>query len=67
VPDVVTRWVQRSWATVHPWGSGRVYPNFPDPDLADPAEAYYGGNRARLVLAKRIYDPLRLLHFHQSL
>jgi FAD/FMN-containing dehydrogenase len=67
MPDVVTRWVQRSWATVHAWGSGRVYPNFPDPDLADPAEAYHGGNHARLVQVKRTYDPQRLLHFHQSL
>ena len=37
-PAVGRRWVQRSWATVHRWGSGRVYPNFPDPDLADWAE-----------------------------
>ena len=28
-------WLDRSWALVHPWGSGGVYPNFPDPDLPD--------------------------------
>jgi FAD/FMN-containing dehydrogenase len=60
------RWVQRSWAAAHPWGSGRVYPNFPDPDLADWAEAYHGGNHARLAAVKRACDPHRLLHFHQS-
>jgi len=47
--DVVAQWVQRSWAGVHLWGSGRVYPNFPDPDLTNWTEAYYGSNRARLA------------------
>lgn len=64
-PDAA-RWVQRSWAAVHPWGSGRVYPNFPDPDLTGWAEAYHGDNHARLAAVKRAYDPERLLHFHQS-
>jgi FAD binding domain len=26
-----SEWLIRSWASLHPWGSGRVYPNFPDP------------------------------------
>jgi hypothetical protein len=65
--DVVAQWVHRSWAMVRPWGSGRVYPNFPDPDLTDWTEAYHGGNRARLERVKRTYDPGRLLHFHQSI
>jgi FAD/FMN-containing dehydrogenase len=50
-------WLERSWASVHPWGSGRAYQNFPDPDLADPAHAYYGSNYDRLVQVKRSYDP----------
>jgi FAD/FMN-containing dehydrogenase len=61
-----TRWVHRSWAIVHPSGSGRVYPNFPDPELTDWAEAYHGGNHTRLSHVKRDYDPERLLHFPQS-
>jgi FAD/FMN-containing dehydrogenase len=65
--DAVAQWVQRSWASVHPWGSVRVYPNFPDPDLTNWTEAYYGGNHARLARVKRSYDPERLLHFHQSI
>src|SRR5918997_1313617 len=29
------RWLGRSWAKGRPWGTGRAYPNFPDPDLED--------------------------------
>jgi hypothetical protein len=47
----------RSWASVHPWGSGRVFQNFADPDLPDWAEAYYGPNRHRLGRIKARYDP----------
>ena len=61
------QWVARSRACVHPWGSGRVYPNFPDPDLADWTEAYYGTNYERLVRVKRTYDPQNLFRFEQSL
>jgi FAD/FMN-containing dehydrogenase len=65
--DAARQWVTRSRACVHPWGSGRVYPNFPDPDLEDWAEAYYGTNYQRLVRVKRTYDPHRLFRFEQSL
>ena len=57
----------RSWASVHPWGSGRVFQNFADPDLEHWAEAYYGPNYARLVRVKARYDPSNLFHFQQSL
>ena len=57
----------RSWASVHPWGSGRVFQNFADPDLEHWAEAYYGPNYARLVRVKARYDPSNLFHFPQSL
>jgi FAD/FMN-containing dehydrogenase len=57
------RWVTRSWEAVHPWGSGRVYQNFPDPDLTDWANAYYGPNYRRLVQVKRRYDPAGFFHF----
>jgi hypothetical protein len=35
-------WLTRSWALVHPWGAGGVYPNFPDPDRQDWAQAITG-------------------------
>lgn len=56
-------WVDRSWAIAHEHGSGRVYPNFPDPRLDAWAAAYHGGNLARLVAVKHAYDPGRLFRF----
>ena len=61
------RWVTRSWASVHRWGSGRVFQNFADPELEDWADAYYGPNYQRLVRVKARYDPANFFHFHQSL
>lgn len=55
--------VRRSWAIAHPHGSGRAYPNFPDPDLADRPDMYHGPNHARLVAIKRHYDPDRFFDF----
>jgi FAD/FMN-containing dehydrogenase len=51
------QWVTRSWASVHRWGSGRVYPNFPDPALDGPGHAYYQDNYPRLREIKARYDP----------
>jgi len=60
-------WLARSWASVHPWGSGGVYPNFPDPDLEDWPRAYHGANLERLARAKGRYDPDGFFRFRQSL
>jgi hypothetical protein len=57
----------RSWASVHPWGSGRAFQNFADPDLEDWAAAYYGPNYDRLVQVKTRYDPSNLFQFQQSI
>ncbi|MFI5608074.1 FAD-binding oxidoreductase [Amycolatopsis sp. NPDC051903] len=57
VADAGDPWVDRSWAAAHPGGSGHVYPNFPDPALADEPAAYHAGNLARLAAVKRAYDP----------
>jgi hypothetical protein len=65
--DAAQRWLTKSWKTVHPWGSGRVFPNFPDPDLEDWSQAYYGANYERLLRVKGKYDPGNSFRFHQSL
>jgi Berberine and berberine like len=51
------QWVTKSWASVYPCATPRVYPNFPDPELTDPARAYYGDNYPRLRAIKARYDP----------
>ena len=60
--DAAHEFVRRSWETVHPWGSGGVFPAFPDRDLAEPAEAYYGSNLSRLRTIKARYDPDDVFH-----
>lgn len=65
--DAALRWLMQSWQAVRPWGSGRVFPNFPDPDLDDWAHAYYGSNYERLLRIKGAYDPGNVFRFRQSL
>lgn len=52
---------------MHPWGSGGVYPNFPDPDLEDQARAYHGTNLQRLSRVKAAYDPDGFFDLYQSI
>jgi FAD/FMN-containing dehydrogenase len=59
-------WLARSWEIVHPYGSGGVYPNFPDPDLDDALRAYHGPNLERLRRVKARYDPDGVFRFEQS-
>jgi FAD/FMN-containing dehydrogenase len=60
-------WLLQSWASVHPWGSGSVYPCFPDRDLDDWGRAYYGDNYPRLLEVKGRYDPDNAFRFEQSI
>jgi FAD/FMN-containing dehydrogenase len=70
-PDAAKRaardWVTRSWESVHPFGSGRVYPCFPDADLSDWGRAYYADNYPPLLEIKAKYDPENVFRFEQSL
>jgi hypothetical protein len=50
-------WLSESWELVHPSGSGGVYANFPDTDLADEHSAYWGRNLERARRVKEQYDP----------
>ena len=60
-------WLTDSWATLHPWGTGGAYPNFPDPALTDFMTAYHGANAARLRAVKEQYDPGNVFRFAQSI
>jgi FAD/FMN-containing dehydrogenase len=59
-------WLSRSWALAHAWGSGGVFPNFPDPELEDSGRAYHGANLDRLRRVKATYDPENVFRFDQS-
>ena len=65
--EAAREWLARSWALVLPWGTGRVYPNFPDPELVGWAGAYHGSNYDRLLRVKASYDPVNVFRFEQSL
>ena len=60
-------WVDRSWSSVHPWGTGRVFPNFADRGLQEAAECYYASNLHRLRSIKQEYDPGNTFRFSQSI
>lgn len=60
-------WLAGSWQRVRPWGSGRVYPNFPDPALENGLAAYHAGNLDRLLRVKAKYDPAGVFRFQDSL
>ena len=55
--EAASRQVARSWASVHRWGSGRVFQNFADPELDQWSPAYHGPNLDRLLEVKARYDP----------
>ncbi|NUT95572.1 MAG: FAD-binding oxidoreductase [Saccharothrix sp.] len=63
----VLAWLADSWNTLHPWGTGGVYPNFPDPALPDWLTAYHGHHVDRLRAVKRHYDPDDTFRFAQSI
>jgi FAD binding domain-containing protein/berberine-like enzyme len=67
IAEAADPWVDGSWATAHADGSGRVYPNFPDPALDDWAVAYHAGNHPRLAAVKNAYDPHRFFEFPQAI
>jgi hypothetical protein len=67
IAEAPSTWVDRSWQIAHVDGSGRVYPNFPDPQLDDWATAYHASNYRRLVTVKKTYDADRLFRFPQSI
>jgi FAD/FMN-containing dehydrogenase len=66
-PAPARDWLAEAWESVHPYGTGGAYVNFPDPELADPERAYHGQNLERLQRIKEAYDPDGVFRFPQSL
>jgi hypothetical protein len=54
-PTGATGWLAGSHELARPYATGGVYPNFPEPGLAD--SAYHGANTARLRRIRDTYDP----------
>jgi FAD/FMN-containing dehydrogenase len=50
-------WLRASYGLTAAWRSDGVYQNFPDPELTDPARAYFGANLPRLRQVQAGYDP----------
>ena len=44
-----------------------MYPNFPDPELANWGRSYYGNNYPRLCMVKAGHDPNAVFRSKQSL
>lgn len=65
--ELVRKWAQDYYADMQPYLSGSVYQNYPDADLPDWADAYYGSNLDRLRNVKCRYDPDRVFGHMQGL
>jgi hypothetical protein len=64
----VTRWTKAYWDAIHPFNLGGAYPNFMMDDEGDARlKATFGENYARLVSAKRRYDPANVFHVNQNI
>jgi FAD/FMN-containing dehydrogenase len=64
--DRARRWLERSWKLLRASAAGGVFPNFPDPELAESARAYHGANYERLTRVKAQYDRDNIFGGHQS-
>jgi Berberine and berberine like len=60
-------WLERSFAIVDAFGSGGVYPNFPEPELEGWARAYHGEHLERLAEIRARYDAEDVLAGPQSI
>jgi FAD/FMN-containing dehydrogenase len=59
-------WIRSYYKAVHPNANGQAYQNYPDPDLVNWQQAYYGANYPQLQDVKASYDPHGLFTFPQA-
>jgi FAD/FMN-containing dehydrogenase len=55
------------YAAVRPYFSGGAYSNYPDLDLENYLQAYWGQNLDRLIQIKNMYDPQNVFQHRQSI
>jgi hypothetical protein len=60
-------WVDKAFIEMQPYTSRRSFQNFPDGQLTDWAQAYYGPNLPRLSDVKSKVDPGRVFNFPQAI
>lgn len=60
-------WQDDLYNAMQPYASDRSFQNFPDPQLEQPLQAYYGENLPRLIQVKQVYDPKNFFTFKQSI
>ena len=65
--DRCIAWAREFFTASKPYASSGAYVNFMTEDEGDRVESAYGANYARLVEAKRKYDPENVLHLNQNI
>jgi FAD/FMN-containing dehydrogenase len=60
-------WIRAYYKAIHPNANGQAYQNYPDPDLVNWQQAYYGANYPELQTVKATYDPNGLFKFPQAI
>lgn len=60
-------WIRSYYKAIHPNANGQAYQNYPDPDLVNWQQAYYGANYPMLQTVKATYDPKDLFKFPQAI
>ncbi len=60
-------WIRSYYKAIHPNANGQAYQNYPDPDLVNWQQAYYGANYPQLQAVKATYDPKGLFKFPQAI
>ena len=60
-------WIRAYYKAIHPNANGQAYQNYPDPDLVNWRQAYYGANYPMLQTVKATYDPKGLFKFPQGI
>lgn len=69
-PEVLAKnqqWLSRFHDRMERYTSAYCYQNFIDPSQCDYLHAYYGENLPCLREIKRVYDPVNLFHYPQSI